>query len=65
MPFVSKAQKRKFDELLEQGSITKEAYDRMAEDTPDELPDYGGYRPKVRRGPNQYNHIVKEEKPLG
>lgn len=65
MPFVSKAQQRKFDELLEKGNITQEQYDRIAKDTPDDIPDYGGYRPVKRRGPNKYKHIVKEEKPHG
>lgn len=65
MPFVSKAQKRKIEELLAKGRITQEQYDRMAEGTPDDLPEYGGYRPGVRRGPNKYRHYVKEEKPNG
>ena len=65
MPFVSKAQRRKFEELLEKGKITKEQFDRMDEETPDDLPEYGGYRPLKRRGPNKYPHYVKEEKPNG
>lgn len=65
MAFVSKAQKRKFDELLEKGKVTQDQYDRIAEGTPEDIPDYGGYRPLVRRGPNKYPHFVKEEKPNG
>lgn len=63
MPFVSQAQKRKFDELLDKKRITQEQYDRIADGTPEDLPEYGGYRPKIRRGPQKYRHIVKEEKP--
>lgn len=65
MAFVSKAQKRKFDELLEKGKVTQEQYDRIALDTPEDIPEHGGYRPLVRRGPNKYSHYVKEEKPHG
>jgi len=65
VPFVSKAHKRKFEELLEKGTLTQEQYDRMEDGTPDDIPEHGGYRPLIRRGPNKYKHIVKEEKPHG
>ena len=60
MPFVSQAQRRKWNELLLEGVITQEQYDEMDKDTPDELPMHAGHRPMVRRGPNKYNRYVKE-----
>lgn len=41
MAFKSKAQRDKMKELLEQGVLTQEKYDKMEEGTPpdDELPD--------------------------
>ena len=62
MAFVSRAQERKYKQLLAQGLITEEQYADKAKDTPDDLPEYAGYRPKIRRGPNKYRHVVKEEK---
>ncbi len=60
MPFVSQAQRRKWNELLLEGVISQEQYDEMDKDTPDELPLHSGYRPQIRRGPNKFNRYVKE-----
>lgn len=45
MPFKSKAQKRKFAALLAVGEITQETYDKMAEGTPNDLPERAAGRP--------------------
>lgn len=49
MPFVSKAQKRKWQSLLEDKKINQEQYEKMARGTPKDLPEYGGKRPVVAR----------------
>ena len=49
MPFKSKAQRRKFAELLMKGEITPEAYERWNRDTGRaELPER--VKPKKKRG---------------
>ena len=49
MPFKSKAQRRKFAELLVKGEITPEAYERWNRDTGrKELPER--VKPKKKRG---------------
>lgn len=35
MPFKSKAQMRKFGEMVKQGKMTKEEFEKWAKDTPD------------------------------
>jgi len=48
MPFKSKAQRRKFAELLVKGEITEEAYERWNQETGKaKLPEYA--HPKTRR----------------
>lgn len=39
MAFRSVAQKNKMEELLKSGKITQAAFDKMAEGTPEELPE--------------------------
>jgi hypothetical protein len=52
MPFKSKAQRRKFAELLVKGEITPEAYERWNRDTGRaELPERVKPKPKTRRRP--------------
>ena len=52
MPFKSKAQRRKFAELLVKGKITPEAYERWNRDTGRaELPERVKSKPKARRRP--------------
>lgn len=47
MPFKSKAQRRKFAELLVKGEITPEAYERWNRETGDaELPERAKPKPK-------------------
>ena len=47
MPFKSKAQMRKFGEMLKQGKITKDTFDEWAHATPDveKLPERSIGRP--------------------
>jgi hypothetical protein len=50
MPFKSKAQRRKFAELLVKGKITPEAYERWNRDTGRvELPERVKPKPKSKR----------------
>ena len=50
MPFRSKAQRRKFAELLVKGKITPEAYERWTRETGRaELPERVKPKPKARR----------------
>lgn len=39
MAFKSEAQKRKFEGLLREGKMSQQAFDKMAEGTPAELPE--------------------------
>jgi len=51
MPFKSESQRRKFAELLKQGKISQETFDKWDKETTDKkLPDRNpSYSPKIRR----------------
>ena len=40
MPFKSKAQRRKFAKLVEEGKISKKTFDEWDKDTPEDIPEH-------------------------
>jgi len=47
MPFKSEAQKRKFRQLVSEGKMSQETYNKWCDETPGgKLPEYAGKSPK-------------------
>ena len=64
MPFKSKAQRRKFAELLVKGKITPEAYERWNRDTGRaELPERVKPKPKPKRKRSKSKSKTRTSKP--
>lgn len=59
MSFKSEAQKRKFEQMVKDGTMAQSTYDEWAANTTGKLPERVEQKPKRRTGP----HLAWAEKP--